>query len=66
MAKSLRRNHDGAFKARVAIEAVKVEKTIAQLSGEYVVHPNQIRQWRQRLLDELPGVFSGRRKKQET
>ncbi|MDD4239599.1 MAG: hypothetical protein PHT62_13770 [Desulfotomaculaceae bacterium] len=44
MAKSMRRNHDGAFKARVALEAVKGEKTMAQLSSEYGVHPNQIRQ----------------------
>jgi putative transposase len=65
MAKSMRRNHDGAFKARVALEAVKGEKTMAQLSSEYGVHPNQIRQWRQRLLDELPDVFSDRRQKQD-
>jgi transposase-like protein len=66
MVKSMRRNHDGAFKARVALEAVKGEKTMSQLSSEYGVHPNQIRQWRQRLLDELPDVFSDRRQKQET
>jgi transposase-like protein len=57
MGKSMRRNHDGAFKARVALEAVKGEKTMAQLSSEYGVHPNQIRQWRQRLLDELLMIF---------
>jgi len=62
----MRRNHDGAFKARVALEAVKGEKTMAQLSSEYGVHPNQIRQWWQRLLDELPDVFFDRRQKQET
>jgi transposase-like protein len=38
---------------------------MAQLSSEYGVHSNQIRQWRQRLLDELPDVFSDRRQKQE-
>ena len=65
MVKSMQRNHDGAFKARVALEAVKGEKTMAQLSSEYGVHPNQIRQWRQRLLDELPDVFFDRRQKQE-
>ena len=61
----MRRNHDGAFKARVALEAVKGEKTMTQLSSEYGVHPNQIRQWRQRLLDELPDVFSAHRQKQD-
>lgn len=52
-------------KARVALEALKGEKTMAQLSSEYGVHANQIRQWRQRLLDEVPHVFSDRRRKQD-
>ena len=65
MAKNMRRSHDAAFKARVALEAVKGEKTMAQLSSEYGVHVNQIRQWRKRLLDELPDVFSDRRRKQD-
>lgn len=63
MANNIRRGHDVAFKARVALEALKGEKTMAQLSSEFGVHANQIRQWRQKLLDELPQVFSDRRKK---
>ena len=65
MARNVRRNHDAAFKARVALEALKGEKTIAQLSSEFGVHANQIRQWRQHLLNELPHLFSDRRKKQK-
>jgi len=61
MVSNMRRGHDAAFKARVALEALKGEKTMAQISSEYGVHPNQIRQWRQRLLDEIPEVFSDRR-----
>jgi transposase len=59
------RGHDAAFKARVAQEALKEEKTMAQLSSEFGVHVNQIRQWRQKLLDELPSLFSDRRKKKD-
>ncbi|MGB3941009.1 MAG: transposase [Candidatus Manganitrophaceae bacterium] len=61
--RTMRRNHDSAFKAKVALEAVKGEKTMAQISSEYGVHPNQIRQWRKHLLSELPGLFSDKREK---
>jgi len=63
--RSMRKHHDAAFKAKVALEAVKGEKTVAQLSSKYGVHPNQIRQWQRRLLEELPVVFSDKRKKGE-
>jgi putative transposase len=62
---NMRRQHDASFKARVALEAVKGEKTMAQISSEFKVHPNQIRQWRNHLLEMLPDVFSNRRKTQE-
>jgi transposase len=65
MARNMRRNHDAAFKARVALETIRGEKTIAQIAAEYGVHPNQIRQWRQKLLEELPRLFSDRRKRVE-
>ena len=63
MVRNMRKGHDAAFKARVALEAMKEEKTLAQLSSEFGVHANQIRQWRKRLLDELPKFFSDRRQK---
>jgi len=56
-----RRRHDAAFKARVGLESLKEEKTIAELSSEYGVHGNQIRKWRKHLLDALPGLFADRR-----
>lgn len=65
MDRIVRKGHDAAFKARVALEAMKGEKTMAQLSSEYGVHANQIRQWRQKLLEEVPNVFSDRRRKKE-
>jgi transposase-like protein len=60
-----RKAHDSAVKAKVALEAVKGEKTIAQLASEYGVHPNQIGQWKKKLLKELPGIFSDKRERQE-
>lgn len=63
MAENMRKNHEAAFKSKVALEALKGDRTMAELSSEYGVHPNQIRQWRQKLVDELPGVFSDRRQK---
>ncbi len=61
----IRKNHDATFKARVALEAVKGEKTLSELSSEYSVHANQIGQWRKQLLEELPNLFSDRKKKAE-
>jgi transposase len=42
---SKRRNHDAAFKARAALEAVKGERTVSELAAEYGVHPTMIHQW---------------------
>jgi len=52
---------DAAFKARVALEAVRGDKTIAQIASEYGVHPNQIGQWKKKLLEDLPSLFSDKR-----
>jgi transposase-like protein len=60
-----RRRHTGAFKAKVALEALRGEKTIAQLSSEYGVHSNQIRQWKKKLVEELPAIFSDRRRRSD-
>jgi len=61
----IRKSYSSAFKAKVALEAVKKEKTISQLSSEYGVHANQINQWRKRLLEEVPDIFSKKRQKKE-
>ena len=63
--KNIRKNHSAAYKAKVALEAVKGENTIAQLSSKYGAHSNQIGQWKKRLLEELPTLFSDKRKKAE-
>lgn len=58
--KNKRRNHTAQFKAKVAFEAAKGEKTIAQLASEYQVHPTQISQWRKQLLELMPEIFGKR------
>ena len=57
MARRTRRNHTPAFKAKVALAAVKGEKTLAELAQAFDVHPNQITDWKGRLLDGAAGVF---------
>ena len=57
MSKRPRRNHSPAFKAKVALAAVKGEKTLADLAQLFDVHPNQITQWRSQLLEGAAGVF---------
>jgi len=55
--KAKRRNHSAAFKAKVALEAVREQRTIAELSRQYEVHANQIGAWKRQLLDSAEGVF---------
>ncbi len=57
MSKRPRRNHSPAFKAKVALAAVKGEKTLAELAQQYDVHPNLITQWRAKLLESAADVF---------
>jgi transposase len=57
MSKRPRRNHTPAFKAKVALAAVKGEKTLAELAQQFDVHPNQITSWKGQLLEGAAGVF---------
>lgn len=57
MSRRPRRNHSPAFKAKMALAAVKGEKTLAELAQLFDVHPNQITMWRSQLLDGAAGVF---------
>jgi transposase len=55
--KRLRKRYESSFKARVALAAVKGDKTLSELASEYSVHGNLISQWKRRLLTEVPRVF---------
>lgn len=61
-----RRRHSAAFKARVALEAAKQTRTIAELAKAYQVHPVQISQWKKQLLDGAETLFrDGRQRERE-
>ena len=60
-----RRDHSPSFKAKVALEAVKREETVAQLAARYEVHPGQIQAWKKSLLERAAGVFDGNQGKRQ-
>jgi len=57
--KKPRRNHSAAFKARVALEAIRGEKTVAQIAAHHEVHPNQVTSWKTQALENLAAIFGG-------
>jgi transposase len=54
-----RRNHSAAFKARVALEAIRGEKTVAEIAAHHEVHPTQVTAWKTQLLEKAAGIFGG-------
>jgi len=57
MSRRPRRNHSAAFKAKVALAAIKGDRTIAQLADHFDVHPNQITAWKTQLEGNASGIF---------
>ena len=57
MTKRPRRNHGAAFKAKVALEAIKGDQTLVELAERFQVHPNQVAEWKKVLLEKAKDVF---------
>jgi transposase len=57
--KKPRRNHSPAFKARVALEAIRGEKTVAEIAAHHEVHATQVTAWKTQLLENATAVFGG-------
>ena len=65
MSKRPRRNHSAAFKAKVALAAVRGEQTIGEIAQKHDVHPNQVAEWRKQLLERAADAFGGSRVHEE-
>lgn len=59
--KKQRKNYSSEFKVKVALEAIKGQKTLNEIASHYEVHPNQVTQWKKQALEGLPDLFSHRR-----
>jgi transposase len=56
-----RKNHSAKFKAKVALEAIKGERSISELASLYEIHPSMIGRWKKQLLEQVPEIFFGKR-----
>jgi len=60
-----RKRYTGAEKAKIALEAIKGELTIAEIASRYETHPTQIHQWKKQALKCLPEIFNGRQEREK-
>ena len=63
--KNNRKIYDGNFKARVVLEVIRGQKTISEIASEYGVHPNQIINWKKKVIEKLPEILSNSNGKNE-
>lgn len=57
--KQKRKQHSAGFKAKVALEAIRGERTLNELAGQFELHPTQVMQWKKRLVEGATEVFNG-------
>ncbi len=60
-----RNNYSSEFKTKVAVAAIKGDKTINEIASVYGVHPNQVMSWKKQALETIPDAFSGKRVRAE-
>ena len=65
MARKQRRKHSPLFKSKVALAALKGDKTIAELASQFEVHPNQITDWKRQLQENASSVFGQKQEKEK-
>ena len=61
----IRKTHTLQMKVKVALEAIKGEKTTAEITSKYGIHSTQINNWKKQALEQIPNAFSKKRKKQK-
>ena len=59
----MRKKYNSSEKAKIALEAIKVELTQAQLTAKYDIHTSQVKAWKKQVLEALPDIFSDKRKR---
>jgi len=59
-----RKRYGAALKAKVALEAIKGQRTVSEIASEYGVHPNLITKWKKQVIEESPSIFSDKEKKE--
>jgi transposase-like protein len=60
-----RKRYGAALKAKVALEAIKGQRTVSEIASEYGVHPNLITKWKKQVIEESPGIFSDKKERVE-
>ncbi|WP_169309339.1 transposase [Desulforhopalus sp. IMCC35007] len=63
--KKQRRKHTAAFKARVALEAIKGLKTMSEIAAEFEIHPVMVSNWKKEMLEHLPELFESKNTRKE-
>lgn len=61
----MKKNYDSKFKSKVALEAIKGERSIAEIASEFEVHPNMVTLWKKKVLESMPSFFSSKAEKKE-